>query len=107
VKDINKVVLRGELLRDALFTHTPRGKAVTTFTVAFPNSNLGSGGSRKNTGFIDVIYFSDTVSPEAQVLKKSKKVVVEGCLQQRNWQTSEGIKKRKTEIVAEKIIFLD
>ena len=107
MKDINKVVLRGELIRDAAFSHTPRGRVVTTFTIAFANSNLDFGGSRNSKGFIDVIYFSDTLSPQAQLLLKSKKVVVEGRLQQRSWQTSEGIQKRKTEIVAERVSFAD
>ena len=107
MKNINKVVLGGELIRDAFFSHTPRGRAVITFTIAFANSNLDFGGSKNNKGFIDIIYFSDKVSPEVQLLKKSKKIVVEGHLQQRNWQTSEGIKKRKMEIVAEKINFPD
>lgn len=107
MKDINKIVLRGELIRDAVFSHTPRGRAVTTFTIAFDNSNLDFGGSRNNKGFIDVIYFSDKLSPQAQLLQKSKNIVVEGRLQQRNWRTSEGIQKRKTEIVAENISFTD
>ena len=105
MKDINKVVLRGELIRDAVFSHTPRGRSVTTFTIAFANSNLDFGGLRNTQGFIDVIYFSDTLSSQAQLLRKSKKVVVEGRLQQRSWRTTEGIKKRKTEIVAERVSF--
>lgn len=107
MKAINKVVLRGELMRDAVFSHTPRGKTVTTFTIAFDNSSLDFGGFRKTKGFIDVIYFSDKLSPQAQLFKKHKNVLVEGRLQQRSWNTSEGIKKRKTEIVAENISFTD
>jgi single-strand DNA-binding protein len=107
VKAINKLVLRGELISDGVFSHTPRGRAVTTFTIAFANNNQEGGGSRSNKGFIDVIYFSDKSSLEVSLLKKSKKVVVEGRLQQRSWQTSEGVQKRKTEIVAEKISFPD
>jgi single stranded DNA-binding protein len=107
VKDINKVVLRGVLIRDAVFSHTPRGRAVATFTIAFDNSTLDCGGSRNNKGFIDVVYFSDTVSSQTQLLKKSINIVVEGRLQQRNWRTSEGIQKRKTEIVAENISVTD
>lgn len=107
MEDINKIVLMGELIRDAVFSHTPRGTAITTFTIAFDNSNLDFGGSRNNKGFIDVIYFSDKLSPQAQLLQKSKNIVVEGRLQQRNWRTSEGIQKRKTEIVAENISFTD
>jgi single-strand DNA-binding protein len=107
VKDINKVVLRGELIREAVFSHTPRGRTVTTFTIVFNNSNQDFGVSRNSKGFIGVIYFSDTLPPQAQLFKKGKKVVVEGRLQQRSWNTPEGIKKQKTEIVAEKINFTD
>ena len=108
MKDINRVVLRGELIRDAFFSRTPRGRAVTTFTIAFDNSNRDFfEGSRNTKGFIDVIYFSDKLSPQAQLLKKSKTVLVEGRLQQRSWHTAEGIKKRKTEIVAENISLTD
>ena len=106
MKDINKIVLSGELIRDAVFSHTPRGRAIASFTISFDNSTLGFGGSRNNKGFMDVIYFSDKSSPHLQLLQKSKNIVIEGRLQQRNWRTSEGIQKRKTEIVAEKISLL-
>ena len=107
MNDINRVVLRGELTRDAVFTHTPRGNEVTTFTIAFANVHSHPVGAGNKRGQIDVIYCCDKSPHWAQVLKKTKKVVVEGRLQQRSWQTPEGIYKQKTEIVAEKLDWSD
>ena len=107
MKDINRVVLRGELIRDAYFTNTPRGTAVTSFTLAFTNVPAQPGGPRNKKGLIDVIYCSNESSPWAQLLKKASTVVVEGRLQQRSWQTPEGIQKQKMEIVADKLSCYD
>ena len=103
MKAINSVVLRGELTRDAFFTKTPRGIAVASFTIAFANVPAQPGDARNKRGLIDVIYCCDKSSHWAQLLKKTQEVVVEGRLQQRSWQTPEGMQKRKMEIVADKI----
>ena len=103
MKDITRVVLRGELVRDAYFTNTPRGTAVITFTLAFVNVPAQPGGPRNKRGRIDVIYCSNESSRWSQLLKKTTIVVVEGRLQQRSWQTPEGIQQRKMEIVADNL----
>ena len=103
MNDTNKVVLRGELIRDATFTHTPRGNPVTTFTISFANVHAHPGGSRNKRGQIDVIYYCGETSHLPPLLKKARLVDVEGSLQQRSWQTPEGIQKRKTEIIADRL----
>ena len=82
----------------------PRGGLqLQPLLIAFTNVPAQPGGPRNKRGLIDVIYCSDESSRWAQLLKKASTVVVEGRLQQRSWQTPEGMQKRKMEIVADKL----
>jgi len=97
VKDINRVVLTGEVVSDATFAYTPRGTGVTTFALAFFSEERDRGQQR---GIIDVVCLGDEAMKCAGIVKRSEKVKIEGRLQQRNWKTPEGFHKSKTEIVA-------
>lgn len=43
----------------------------------------------------------------SQFLQKGRRVYVEGRLQTRSWDTPEGQRRYKTEVIAEKVLFLD
>ena len=103
VEDINRVVLGGVLVRDSNFGYTAGKTAVATFTLAFYSSPDKGGFSKKKRSFIDIIFFGAEEAKWSQVLKKDKRIVVEGRLQQRSWVTREGIHKSKTEILADRI----
>lgn len=103
MEGINKVVIAGELAGDSVFAHAARGATVATFTLAFPCDPGKQGNESRKKGFIDIIFFGVEASRWGAVLKKGRKVVIEGKLQQRSWKTLEGIKRNKTEIVAQKV----
>ena len=103
VEDINKVVLGGVLLRDSNFGYTAGKTTVATFTLAFYSSPDKGLFPKKKRSLIDIIFFGAEEAKWSQLLKKDKRIVVEGRLQQRNWITREGVHKSKTEIVADRI----
>jgi len=103
VKDINRIVLGGVLVRDSHFGYTARRTAVATFTLTFSSSPDKGGFSKKKKSHIDVIFFGAEGSKWSQLLKRGKEVLIEGRLQQRSWVTPEGIHKNKTEIIADRV----
>ncbi len=100
VKEINRVVLTGEVVSDATFGYTARGTGVTTFTLAFCTEDAG-GGQRR--GRIDVVCLGDAARRCAGVARQAEKIRVEGRLQHRSWKTPEGFHKSKMEIMAHAI----
>jgi single-strand DNA-binding protein len=100
VKEINRVVLTGEVVSDATFGYTARGTGVTTFTLAFFTDRPGRG---QQKGYIDVVCLGDAAMRCAGVARQAEKVKVEGRLRHRSWKTPEGFNKSKMEIMAHTI----
>jgi single-strand DNA-binding protein len=97
VKEINRVVLTGEVVSDAAFGYTARGTGVTTFTLAFFTEQPGGG---RQKGYIEVVCLGDAAQRCAGVARQAANVKVEGRLQHRSWKTPEGFHKSKMEIIA-------
>lgn len=99
---INRVQLMGHMTRDAEMRLTPAGKAVTNFGVA---TNWGSG-DKKQTDFHNcVIWDSSDKAPKAQWASKLKQgdlVYVEGRLTTRTWESDDGVKHNRVEIVCDR-----
>jgi len=100
VKEINRVVLTGEVVSDATFGYTARGTGVATFTLAFFTEQPGRG---QQKGYIGVVHLGDAAKRYADTARQAEKIKVEGRLQHRSWKTPEGFHKSKMEIVAETI----
>jgi single-strand DNA-binding protein len=104
---LNKILLIGNLGNDAETRFTASNLSVTTFSLATTNSYKGKDGNWVNeTTWHNVVsfnlsdYFKD-------VLKKGKKVYVEGRLTKRDYVDKENIKRYMTEVVSERIIPLE
>ena len=98
---LNKVLLIGNLGKDAETRHTPSGTAVTSFSVAttYRSKDQESGDWRERTDWHDVVLWrGDRVAP---YLKKGKKVFVEGRLQTRSWEDPNGQKRYRTEVICD------
>jgi len=104
---LNKVMLIGNLGKDAETRVTPSNLSVTSFTVATQNSYKGKDGNWVNeTTWHNIVSFnlSDYFK---EVLKKGAKVYVEGRIQTDDYTDKDGNKKYFTKIVTDKIIPLD
>lgn len=101
-------MLIGNLTRDPEGRTTTSGQAVSSFSIA---TNLvwtdASGTKQKRAEFHNVVAWRKLAEICNQYLKKGNKVYIEGRLQTRDWQGQDGIKKYRTEIVAENMIMLD
>ena len=106
MSDLNRVILVGRLTRDPELKHTPQGMAVTSFTIANSRTYTQGGEKKEQVSYFDCIAWTKLAELISQYCKKGTQVAVEGRLQQRRWDDSEGNKKSKIEIVVENIQFL-
>lgn len=104
---LNKIMLIGNLGKDAETRFTTNNVSVTNFTLATTHSYKGKEGDWVNettwhniTAFNLSDYFKEN-------LKKGKKFYVEGRLVKRDYTDKEGIKRYSTDVYAEKLIPLD
>jgi single-strand DNA-binding protein len=106
-RDLNKVMIIGHLGRDPEMRYTPSGKPVTTFTVATSHSWNAADGERKaKTEWFNIVTWGNFAEICKQYLTKGQQVYVEGRLQTRRWDDSEGIKHTSVEIVANEMLIL-
>lgn len=98
----------GNLTRDPETRTTPQGTTVTTFSVA---TNLvwndANGQKQEKVEFHNIVAWRKLGEICAQYLTKGSKIYLEGRLQTRSWDDQSGVKKYRTEIVAENMIMLD
>ena len=108
-RSLNKVQLIGNLTRDPELRYTPQGTPVCTFGLATNRSwTSGEGGERnEETEFHRLVAWSKLAEICGQLLKKGRKVYVEGRLQTREWTGQDGQKRNVTEIVMDNMILLD
>ena len=107
-KSLNKVQLIGNLTRDPEMRYTPQGTAVCTFGVATNRQWTTDAGEKKDEAdFHNIVAWSKLAEICAQLLKKGRKVYVEGRLQTRSWQAQDGTQRQRTEVVINDMIILD
>ena len=102
---LNKVFIIGNLTRDPELKSLPSGVQVASMSVATNRVWRDKDGNRQeDTEFHNVVIFGRQAETTAQYLKKGSSVLVEGRLQTRSWE-SEGQKKYRTEIIADRVQF--
>ena len=105
---LNKVMIIGNLGADPEMRYIADGTAVTNFRVAASRSYTAADGERKEeTEWFSVVVWRKLAELCSQYLNKGRRVYVEGRLQTRSWNTPEGERRYKTEVVAEDVQFLD
>lgn len=106
--DINRATIVGRLTRDPEVRTTPNGVNVTSFGVATNFVWTDATGARKESvEFHNVVAWRKLGEIAAQYLKKGRRVLIEGRLQTSSWQGQDGVKRSRTEIVADNMIMLD
>jgi single-strand DNA-binding protein len=99
----NTVTVSGNLTREPELRYTPTGRAVCNLGVAVNRRYQVNGEWQEQVSFIDVTAWADLAEHLASCLTKGARVVVTGRLEQRSWETDEGEKRSKTEIVADDV----
>ena len=102
----NKVIQMGHLTRNPELRYTPSGTPVASFGLAVNRRFKQGDDLKEEVCFIDVVVFGTQAENAAKYIAKGSSVLVDGRLQQRRWETEDGQKRSKHEIVAETITFL-
>src|SRR5450432_1459094 len=105
-RSVNKVILIGNLGRDAETKFTPSGVAMTRFAVATSRrwKDQQTGEWKEETDWSNVVLWRQ--ENVGQYLLKGKQIYVEGRLQTRSYEDKDGQKKYSTEVVADEVILL-
>jgi len=106
VTSFNKVILMGNLTRDPEMRYTPNGTAVTTLGLAVSRRYRQGDEQREEVCFVDVVVFGRTAETCSQYLTKGSGVIVDGRLTYRRWETEDGMKRSKHEVVAQDVRFM-
>lgn len=95
----------GNLTRDPEIRYTRDGQASTVLGVAANRrwQNRETSEWEESTSFFDVITWRDLAENVALSLTKGTRVIVTGRLEQRSWETEEGDRRFKVEIVADEV----
>ena len=102
----NKVILIGNLTKNPELRYTPSGTPVTSFGLAVNRRFKQAADLKEEVCYIDIVVFGKQAEHCGQYLSKGSGVIVDGRLQQRRWETEDGQKRSKHEVVAQSITFL-
>jgi single-strand DNA-binding protein len=106
--NLNKVLLIGNLTRPPELRYTPNGTAVVDLRLAVNrNYSTQTGERREETCFLTIIVWGKQAESCGEYLDKGSQVFVEGRLQTRDWEAKDGQKRTSTEVVAERVQFMN
>ena len=104
---VNKVILVGNLGRDAELRYTPGGAAVATLNLATTEVFKDREGQKKeDTQWHRVILWGKTAETLQDYLTKGKQIYVEGKLQTRKWKDKDGNDRYTTEVRGDRVVLL-
>lgn len=102
----NKVILIGRLTRDPELRYTPSGLSVASFGLAVERQSSNQQ-DKRGVDFIDIVVWQKQAENCAKHMGKGRLVAVEGRLQVSSYQDKEGQRRRRGEVVADLVRFLD
>jgi len=105
--EYNKVILMGNLTRDPELRYTSSGLPVCEFSLAVHYRHRTHEEAKEEVCYIDIVNFGRVGERIKEHLHKGSRVLVDGRLTQRRWETSEGQKRSKYEVIANTVQFID
>ena len=101
----NSVTLVGNVTRDPELRFTPSGQATASFGLAVNRrwQNRQTQEWEEATSFFDVVCWREMAENVSETLTRGARVIVTGRLEQRSWETAEGDKRSKIEVVADEL----
>ncbi len=108
MRDLNKVMLIGNLTRDPELRTTTTGQTVASFAIACNRSWNDQQGVRQDAvEYVNIVAWGKLAEIVGQIYKKGRRTYVEGRLQTRTWEDQNGSKQYRTEVIASDLIILD
>jgi len=102
--DFNKVIIVGRVTANPELRTTPGGQAVTTIGVATNRVWTDKNGAKQEEAeFHNVVLWGRQAEIASQFLVKGATVLIEGRLRTRSWTDKQGVQRRTTEIMAERM----
>ena len=101
----NSVTLVGNITRDPELRFTPSGQATASFGLAVNRrwQNRQTQEWEEATSFFDVVCWREQAENASESLARGSRVIVTGRLEQRSWETPDGDKRSKVEVIADEI----
>ena len=105
---LNRVMIIGNVGSEPEMRFTPNGNPVTSFSVATNRRYTTADGERKEeTEWFTVVAWGRLAEQCNQFLTKGQRLYAEGRLHTRTWEGQDGQKHQRSEIVANRVLFLD
>lgn len=103
---LNKVILMGRFTRDPELRSTPQGISTCSFSIAVDRNFVREGEERK-ADFINCVAWRQTAEFISKYFKKGNLIAVEGSIQTRSWDDTDGKKHYATEVVVSQAYFAE
>ncbi len=103
--NLNNITVVGNVTRDPEMRYTPSGVSQVTLGLAVNRSwrNQQTNEWEERTSFFDVVCWRELADNVGASIKKGSRVLVTGRLEQRSWETDQGEKRYKIEIIADEV----
>ncbi len=102
---VNQIVLVGRIARSPEIKTTETGKKYASLTLAVPRNYRNVNGEY-DTDFLDCTLWTNVAESTNEYCKTGDMIGVKGRVQSRIVESPDGVRRRKTEIVAERVTFL-
>jgi len=101
----NTVTVIGNVTRDPELRFTPSGQAIASFGLAVNRrwQNRQTQEWEENVSFFDITCWAQLGQNVSDTLVKGARAIVTGRLEQRSWETDQGDKRSKVEIIADEV----
>ena len=103
---MNKAFLIGRLTRDPELRYSSSNAAIVNFTIAIDRQYTNTQGQRE-TDFINIVAFQKQAENVKKYVSKGALVAIDGRIQTRNYDDKDGKKVYVTEVVADRVQFLE
>lgn len=103
---MNKVFLIGRLTRDPELRYTASNVAVTTFSIAV-DRNFSNASGEREADFINIVVWRKQAENVKNYIHKGSQIAIDGRIQSRSYDDTDGKKRYVTEVIADNVQFLD
>ncbi len=103
---LNRIQLIGRLTRDPELRYVSNGHPMAQFTLAVDRDFKNAAGDRE-ADFINCVTWRKLAELVGQYCGRGRLVAVEGRLQTRSYEAQDGTRRRATEVVGDRVWFLD
>ena len=101
----NSITLVGNVTRDPELRFTATGQATASFGLAVNRrwQNRQTQEWEEQTSFFDIVCWREMAENVGESITRGSRVIVSGRLEQRSWETQDGEKRTRIEVIADEL----